>query len=87
MREHVVVIDPAGAVRFIHDDDLAEALEPLGAATTQRASHVEPLPGGGWGADMSPVGGPVLAPQARRGGALEAERVWLESHNVPRPRP
>lgn len=58
-KEIAISIDVDGSVRFIHDDDVAGLFEAE-ATTTRRASHVEPSPFGGWFADMSPVGGPVL---------------------------
>ncbi len=44
-----------------------------------RASHVEPC-AGGWSADMSPVGGPVLTGFTKRSQALAAEVAWLEEN-------
>lgn len=70
-----VLID-AGHAQFVYDDQLAELLAE-GDATVRRVSHVEPSPAGGWTADMSPVGGPVLGPFFRRAFALNAEREWL----------
>jgi len=56
-----ILIDDAGDVQFIYSDDAAELFAGVGAATTVRASHVEPHPlGHGWIADMGPVGGPYL---------------------------
>jgi hypothetical protein len=49
-----------GVVRFVYDDQVFAALKRLGPAKITRASHVEPHPEGGWIADMSPLGGPVL---------------------------
>jgi hypothetical protein len=77
-----------GALSFIYDDRLA-CLLALGPSSTTRASHVEPAAGdgvrtvtGGWIADMSPSGGPVLRqsngePFLTRQHALDAERAWL----------
>lgn len=73
-----IYIDADGTVSFVHDDDLASAFAG-DMATTRRASHVEPCGGGGWAADMAPVGGPVLGPFARRDEALAAEREWLDA--------
>lgn len=76
-----ITITEDGRVQFIYSDDLAGLLE-IGHATVERASHVEPAPGGGWTADMSPSGGPVLTqpdgqPFALRADALAAEVQWL----------
>lgn len=77
-----IMFEPDGSVRFIHDDDLAELFE--GEETkTVRASRVEPHPDGGWAADMSPSGGPVLygkdgKPFLTRRAALAAEVEWLQ---------
>lgn len=56
--EHVTTIVD-GHLRFIYSDEAAGLLEQ-GDARVERASHVEPAPGGGWYADMRPSGGPVL---------------------------
>jgi len=53
-----ILIDADGGVQFVYDDAVA-ALYDGEPSTTARASHVEPF-GGGWIADMRPVGGPVL---------------------------
>jgi len=81
MKTHTFQIED-GVARFIYDDDLA-AVTQLGPSTTHRVSHVEPAPGGGWTADMSPVGGPVLGredPFPLRQQALDAEVRWLRQH-------
>jgi len=78
-----VLVGPDGTVRFIHDDDIAEALADVGPATVRRASHVEPDGAGRWYADMAPVGGPLLEGFSRRDEALRAERVWLEANGIP----
>jgi hypothetical protein len=78
-----IVIDKAGTIRCLYKDELSELLD-AGRATVRRASHVEPAEGG-WTADMSPVGGPVLGPYRLRGEALAAEVRWLEAHNIPVP--
>ncbi|QDT16401.1 hypothetical protein [Alienimonas californiensis] len=49
----------------------------IGKCSIARASHVEPHPDGGWTADLSPVGGPVLGPVPLRSEALTAEADWL----------
>lgn len=77
-----------GGVEFVYADDLA-ALFADGDMTVVRASHVEPRAGGGWEADLGPVGGPVLGPFPTRGAALVAEAEWLrerlESRGTLRP--
>jgi hypothetical protein len=56
-------------------------LSAVGAVTDiRRASHVEPVAGGKWTADMSPVGGPVLGPFETRSLALDAEVAWLNEN-------
>lgn len=82
--EHRLIVDAAG-VRCLYDDALAPLLSALGDTTTRRASHVEPDPAGGWQADMSPVGGPILRGFKLRAEALAAEREWLLAHNIPFP--
>ncbi len=77
MDEIEIVFDGFHA-RAIYSD----ALEPLldeGRATIRRASHVEPADGGGWTADMSPVGGPILGPFRLRADALAKEVEWLKA--------
>ena len=73
-----MVVAPDGSVRAVY----AEAIDlaSLGAADVTRASHVEPDGRGGWTADLSPVGGPVLGPFPRRSEALATEVAWLEAH-------
>lgn len=66
-------------VQAIYSDDAAEMLESVGNVSIARASHVEPTQGG-WSADMSPVGGPVLGPFDRRGAAIDAEIAWLKEN-------
>ena len=65
----------------------AELIDPaaLGPARTVRASHVEPAPGGGWTADLSPSGGPILGPYPLRSAALAAEAEWLTRHRLTPP--
>jgi hypothetical protein len=72
-----VRITRSGAVRLLHDDDLA-GLYQHGQVQLRRASHVEPTPDGRWTADLAPVNGPVLGPFPFRFQALQAERDWLE---------
>ena len=68
-------VSPDGTARGLY----GELIDPaaLGAARTVRASHVEPAPGGGWTADLTPSGGPVLGPYPLRSAALAAEADWL----------
>lgn len=73
-----ILIMPDGAARYIYDE--AVDLTALGRLTIQRGSHVEPDEKGNWIADLSPVGGPMLRPFARRSEALQAEADWLETH-------
>lgn len=79
-----VVIGENGVARFVYTDALAPLLAE-GTAEVCRVSHVEPHPEGGWTADMSPAGGPVLVgpdgkPFALRATALAAELAWLREH-------
>ena len=67
------------AVRWIYTDE-ARCLLTLGEARIMRASHVEPLPAGGWTADLSPVNGPTLGPFTTRTAALAAEVKYLTAH-------
>ena len=84
MEKVLQIVIQGGKIRFVHDDDLVRAMAGLGCATTARASHVEPS-GQDWKADLSPVGGPVLGPFARRDEALAAEVEWLTANNTPQP--
>lgn len=72
-----VIIRPGGDLEFIYDDRLAPLLE-AGQSEVMRASHVEPDQGG-WSADLSPVGGPILGPFPLRNQALNAEVAWLKN--------
>lgn len=74
-----VKIDVEGTMHFIWDDKLVPLLE-AGAGTIRRASHVEPTSQGLWGADLSPVNGPLLGPFRTRREALDAEVAWLEEN-------
>jgi hypothetical protein len=82
--QEIQIVTSGGCVRFLHDDDLAEAMQ-VGRATTRRASHVEPSQGG-WIADLRPVNGPVLGPFARHDSALQAEAHWLRKNLTPVPK-
>lgn len=75
MKTLEVHLPRTGGLQFIYDDALAGLLD-TGPAQVTRASHVEPAPGG-WTADLSPVGGPVLGPFPLRQVALDAEVAWL----------
>jgi len=78
---------PNGTGRFIHSDEAAAVARAVGVLSVRRASHVEPTADGRWAADMSPVRlGVTLGPYDTRREALEAEREWLEMHDVPVPR-
>lgn len=69
-------IAPDGTIETIYNE--AIDLEALGRPKIERASHVEPTDDAQWTADLSPVGGPVLGPFARRSEALAAEIEWLD---------
>ena len=73
-----IVIDTRGIARCIYDETIP--LSALGRIKIRRGSHVEPIEGGNWIADLSPVKGPTLGPFALRSAALAAERRWLERH-------
>lgn len=70
-----LAIRPDGTATAIYGEEIQ--LDAIGETSIRRASHVEPSPGGGWLADMSPVSGPVLGPFPRRSDALAAEMEWL----------
>ena len=73
-----IIITSTGNARCIYSETLD--LSVLGHIAIERASHVEPDKNGRWLADLSPVDGPVLGPFRLRSEALDAERVWLETH-------
>jgi hypothetical protein len=73
-----LVVGPGGKVRAIYSEEID--LAAIGRPAIARASHVEPNPEGLWLADLTPMGGPVLGPFARRSEALAAEHAWLEAH-------
>lgn len=66
-------------VEAIYSDELIDVLSELGSVYVRRASHVEPCDGG-WSADMSPVGGPVLGAFPKRQDAIDAEIDWLKTN-------
>ena len=84
MPQELQIVVREGEIRFIHQDDLAEAFQ-AGKFVTRRASHVEPG-NGGWNVDLRPVNGPVLGPFHRRDAALEAEANWLRQRLTPIPK-
>lgn len=73
-----LIIDFQGNGRCVYDE--AIPLFRLGQIKIRRGSHVEPVGGGNWIADMKPVDGPILGPFALRSQALTAERRWLEKN-------
>jgi len=73
-----IVFTPDGHARAIYGE--AIDLSELGPLHVRRASHLEPDVAGGWSADLSPVGGPVLKGFRQRSEALAAEVAWLEQH-------
>jgi hypothetical protein len=72
--ELVLSFNDNGEVQSIYNEELE--LEELGDSTIKRASHVEPCDGG-WSADLSPIGGPVLGPFTKRSEALKAEHKYI----------
>jgi hypothetical protein len=82
LQQFVLHVNDLGELVFVWADELAD-LCGLGDVWVARASHVEPVAnGGGWTADLSPIGGPLLGPFPLRGDALAAEREWLD-RNLP----
>ena len=77
-----IVIEPSGNARCIYDETIS--LHQLGRIKIRRGSHVEPIQGGQWIADMKPTDGPILGPFSTRSQALAAERRWLEKHWLPK---
>jgi len=71
-----IVFTPDGNARAIYTESID--LATIGTVDVRRASHVEPDGTGGWYADLSPVGGPVLSGFHQRSEALAAEVDWLE---------
>ncbi|MFH5806653.1 hypothetical protein [Alienimonas sp. DA493] len=76
-------VSPDGTARGLYGE-LIDA-GALGDSAVVRASHVEPAPGGGWTADLSPVGGPALGPFPLRSAALAAEADWLTRNLLNKP--
>lgn len=73
MSDHDILIDEHGDIHFVYSDELVGVFEGEEQRTT-RASHVEPFSAGGWFADMSPSGGPILF---ANGGVMEGDdRFW-----------
>ena len=68
-------VSPNGTARGLYAE-LLDARD-IGECRVARASHVEPAPGGGWTADLSPSGGPALGPFPLRSAALAAEAAWI----------
>jgi hypothetical protein len=81
-QEVVFDIGPDGVVRYIHSDEAIRLAAGLGRPVINRASHVEyDNERGGWLADMSPLGSPVvLGPFDTRDEALAREHTWLIEH-------
>ena len=73
-----LVVSPAGVIRCVYAE--AIDLSELGELTIARASHVEPIAGGQWIADLGPVAGPILGPFSSRSLALAAEAAWLDAN-------
>ena len=76
----VVVSVSADDLRYLYADGRRSLLG--GPVVVARASHVEPLYGLVWTADLRPSGGPVLGPFTTRAQALRAEVQWLEAHSM-----
>ena len=73
-----IIVEPTGMARCVYGESIR--LSSLGKLKIRRGSHVEPIAGGKWIADLSPVGGPMLGPFRFRSKALAAERKWLENN-------
>jgi hypothetical protein len=90
-----LIIDIDGKVRMLYSDEGAPFIRAVGTVRIARVSHVEPEYANGqgfglWGADMRPVGGPILRGKNGEGfvtreEALSAERAWLIAHGLPMP--
>lgn len=83
MERFDLYVDSHGNLRCLYTEALD--LTVLGALSVSRASHVEPDARGGWSADLSPAGGPVLGPYSVRSQALGAESAWLGQNILPPP--
>ena len=83
MNELTIVIE-GDEIRFVHDDDAAEALASIGPSEIRRASNVEPMTDGRWVAVMDAVDGPTLI-GSRRSDLIAREVQWLVEHCVPFP--
>jgi hypothetical protein len=70
---------PDGSAQCLYGEHIS--LAALGQLDIKRASHVEPDPHnpGKWYADLSPVGGPMMAGFESRAAALAAEERWLNA--------
>ena len=73
-----LIVERNGNIRMIYDESID--FHSLGEASITRASHVEPISGGTWIADLTPIGGPVLGPMESRSIALALEIQWIKSH-------
>ena len=68
-------VSQVGDCRSIYDELLDVRF--LGQTSITRVSHVEPMEGGDWEANLGPVGGPRLGPFPSRELAIQAEVAWL----------
>ena len=75
-----LIVRSDGDIYCLYDEALD--LAAFGRLTISRASHVEPIDGGQWMANLAPQGGPLLGPFAWRSFALAAEQAWLERHRL-----
>jgi len=75
----VVSIDQSGDVKFVHDDEIFQAIGVGGVI--ERASHVEPE-GDQWTVDLTPVNGPVVRGFSKRSVALAWEKKWIEENVI-----
>lgn len=74
----ILIAEPDGRMRCVYDESIN--VGQLGSITIERASHVEPNEDRTWTADLTPVGGPLLAGFEHRSEALTAEIDWLEKN-------
>jgi hypothetical protein len=72
----LIEVRPDGSMKMLYDDSLKSLMDE-GKTEVARASDVEPDGKGGWTADLTRVGGPVLGPFPLREDALTAEKEWL----------